>query len=127
MSLKKASRTKSLSLSDDFPLRVSPQRNATTSVGAGSASGVGGPSGSGLAGGAIGGLGVCGGPRTGSLASRRIEDSSKIFKYIDDNVIGKGVAFLGPYGRRKGEFRGIAKLCLVGYILPFEVLYVNVL
>lgn len=90
MSLKKASRTKSLSLSDDFPLRMSPQRSgAAGSGGLGS-----GPAGSVLA----------GGSRTSSNASRRIEDSGKIFKYIDDNVIGKGVAFLGPYGRRKGKF-----------------------
>lgn len=33
----------------------------------------------------------------------KVEDTQKIFKYIDENVIGKGVLFLGPYGRRKGE------------------------
>lgn len=104
MSLKKASRTKSLSLSDDFSQRMSPQRIASA---IGVATGVAGASGGGPAGGlgvpVSGGGGVYG-PRTSSLASKRIEDSSKIFKYIDDNVIGKGVAFLGPYGRRKGEY-----------------------
>lgn len=108
MSLKKASRTKSLSLSDDFPLRLSPQRNAAITASGPSAgilgSSLGGSGGTGLGaiGGSIGG-GVAGSRHQSSLASRRIEDSSKIFKYIDDNVIGKGVAFLGPYGRRKGE------------------------
>jgi len=34
---------------------------------------------------------------------QKLEDTQKIFKYIDDNIIGKGVLFLGPYGRRKGE------------------------
>lgn len=33
----------------------------------------------------------------------KVEETQKIFKYIDDNVIGKGVLFFGPYGRRKGE------------------------
>uniref|UniRef100_A0A182KCV8 Uncharacterized protein n=1 Tax=Anopheles christyi TaxID=43041 RepID=A0A182KCV8_9DIPT len=71
MSLKKASRTKSLSLSgDDFPLRP-----VTGNVG--------------------------GKPKTAFSTPKRPEDTLKIMKYIDDNVIGKGVAFLGPYGRRK--------------------------
>lgn len=75
MSLKKASRTKSLSLSDDFPLRATtPQRSTSATVNS-----------------------------RPSFASKRVEDAGKIFKYIDDNVIGKGVAFLGPYGRRKGK------------------------
>lgn len=34
---------------------------------------------------------------------KKVEDTQKIFKYIDDNIIGKGVLFLGPYGRRKGK------------------------
>lgn len=68
MSLKKASRTKSLSLSDDFPLRSPPRSNRS---------------------------------------SKKIEDTGKILKYIDENVIGKGVAFLGPFGRRKGIFNWI--------------------
>lgn len=43
-------------------------------------------------------------PRSKSvLSTKKLEDTSKIMKYIDDNVIGKGVAFLGPYGRRKGK------------------------
>uniref|UniRef100_A0A182P305 Uncharacterized protein n=1 Tax=Anopheles epiroticus TaxID=199890 RepID=A0A182P305_9DIPT len=75
MSLKKASRTKSLSLSgDDFPLRP------------------------------VAGTGSVGGkPKAAFSTLKRPEDTLKIMKYIDDNVIGKGVAFLGPYGRRKGE------------------------
>ncbi|XP_063703665.1 uncharacterized protein LOC134833313 isoform X2 [Culicoides brevitarsis] len=63
MALRKNSRTKSLSLSDDFPLRLSRPRN--------------------------------------SLIAKRTEDPTKIIKYIDDNIIGKGTPFLGPYGRRK--------------------------
>ena len=66
--LKKASRTKSLSLSDDFPLRAATSR-----------------------------------PKKSFL--QKTEDITKIFKYIDDNVIGKGVAFYGPYGRRKSKDR----------------------
>lgn len=63
--LKKASRTKSLSLSqDDFVLRA---------------------------------------PRAKKSLPAKLEDTQKVFKYIDENVIGKGVLFLGPYGRRKGE------------------------
>lgn len=73
MSFKKASRTKSLSLSgDDFPLR------------------------------SVGGN-VAGKPKAAFSTLKRPEDTLKIMKYIDDNVIGKGVAFLGPYGRRKGR------------------------
>jgi hypothetical protein len=65
--LKKASRTKSLSLSqDDFVFPRAPRSKK-------------------------------------SLVLQKTEDSQKIFKYIDDNVIGKGVLFLGPFGRRKGE------------------------
>ncbi len=36
---------------------------------------------------------------------QKLEDSQKLFKYIDDNVIGKGTLFLSPYGRRKGKSR----------------------
>lgn len=64
--LKKASRTKSLSLSqDDFIYPRAPRMKK-------------------------------------SILLQKPEDTQKIFKYIDDNVIGKGVLFLGPYGRRKG-------------------------
>ncbi|XP_041970127.1 uncharacterized protein LOC121726703 [Aricia agestis] len=31
----------------------------------------------------------------------KTEDASKLIKYIDDNVIGKGNSFCGPFGRRK--------------------------
>uniref|UniRef100_A0A2M4CIY4 Putative selenocysteine lyase/cysteine desulfurase posttranslational modification n=1 Tax=Anopheles darlingi TaxID=43151 RepID=A0A2M4CIY4_ANODA len=73
MSLKKASRTKSLSLSgDDFPLRPAAASK----------------------------------PKATFATAKRPEDTLKIMKYIDDNVIGKGVAFLGPYGRRKGKATG---------------------
>lgn len=83
MSLKKASRTKSLSLSDDFPLRATPQRSASATTGVTAPTTIAGRH---------------------SFAAKRIEDTGKIFKYIDDNVIGKGVAFLGPFGRRKGIY-----------------------
>lgn len=36
-------------------------------------------------------------------ASRNTEDVGHLIKYIDDNVIGKGNAFCGPFGRRKGK------------------------
>lgn len=35
---------------------------------------------------------------------KKSEDVAKLFKYIDDNIIGKNNAFLGPFGRRKGNF-----------------------
>lgn len=66
--LKKGSRTKSLSLSDDFPMRTASAHHR---------------------------------PKK-SLLPQKPEDTLKIMKYIDDNIIGKGVAFLGPFGRRKG-------------------------
>lgn len=109
MSLKKASsRSKSLSLNDDFPGRMSPgshqqlRHGGTVGGAVVNAGGAGGPSPSGVL--------NAGGGRFGGLRSRRIEDTTKIFKYIDDNVIGKGVAFLGPFGRRKGECFIVTKL-----------------
>ena len=45
---------------------------------------------------------------------QKLEDTQKIFKYIDDNVIGKGILFLGPYGRRKGEhFSNVNRISLL--------------
>ncbi|XP_055526991.1 uncharacterized protein LOC129719614 isoform X3 [Wyeomyia smithii] len=86
MSLKKASRTKSLSLSgDDFPLR--PVK-----------------------------------PRPAFVTPKRPEDTMKIMKYIDDNVIGKGVAFLGPFGRRKVVYADYASS---GRSLQFLEDYIN--
>lgn len=38
-----------------------------------------------------------------NFAMKRVEDTGKILKYIDDNIIGKGLPFLGPFGRRKGN------------------------
>lgn len=35
-------------------------------------------------------------------APKKSEDVAKIIKYIDDNIVGKNNAFLGPFGRRKG-------------------------
>jgi hypothetical protein len=65
--LKKASRTKSLSLSqDDFIFPRAPRSKK-------------------------------------SMVPQKPEDTQKMFKFIDENVIGKGVLFLGPFGRRKGE------------------------
>jgi hypothetical protein len=34
---------------------------------------------------------------------QKSEDTQKLLKYIDDNIIGKGILFFGPYGRRKGK------------------------
>ncbi|XP_066589368.1 uncharacterized protein [Prorops nasuta] len=36
-----------------------------------------------------------------SIAAKKGEDTTKLLKYIDDNVIGKNGTFFGPYGRRK--------------------------
>lgn len=30
-------------------------------------------------------------------------DFPKLIKYIDENIIGRNVTFLGPFGRRKGN------------------------
>lgn len=38
-----------------------------------------------------------------SIAAKKGEDTSKLLKYIDDNVIGKNGTFFGPFGRRKGQ------------------------
>lgn len=40
-----------------------------------------------------------------SSSPKARDDPTKIFKLIDENIIGKGSVFLGPYGRRKGELR----------------------
>ncbi|XP_049531770.1 uncharacterized protein LOC125949110 isoform X1 [Anopheles darlingi] len=89
MSLKKASRTKSLSLSgDDFPLRPAAASK----------------------------------PKATFATAKRPEDTLKIMKYIDDNVIGKGVAFLGPYGRRKVVYADYASS---GRSLQFLEDYIN--
>ncbi|XP_017891306.1 uncharacterized protein LOC108631698 [Ceratina calcarata] len=36
-----------------------------------------------------------------SVAAKKGEDTTKLFKYIEDNVIGKNGTFFGPFGRRK--------------------------
>ncbi|XP_043266503.1 uncharacterized protein [Venturia canescens] len=42
------------------------------------------------------------GPRSAkSIATKRGEDTTKLLKYIDDNVVGKNGTFFGPFGRRK--------------------------
>lgn len=38
-----------------------------------------------------------------SQAVAKKEDSVKLIKYVDDNVIGKSTTFAGPFGRRKGR------------------------
>ncbi|KAF5304557.1 hypothetical protein FQA39_LY09608 [Lamprigera yunnana] len=40
----------------------------------------------------------------GSNAPKKSEDVAKLLKYIDDNIVGKHNAFLGPFGRRKVVF-----------------------
>ncbi|KAJ8682426.1 hypothetical protein QAD02_018218 [Eretmocerus hayati] len=39
-----------------------------------------------------------------AAAARKAEDTLKLLRYIDDNLIGRNGTFLGPFGRRKGEF-----------------------
>lgn len=41
---------------------------------------------------------------------KKSEDVVKLLKYIDDNVVGKNNAFLGPFGRRKGRCHNVCKL-----------------
>ncbi|XP_074097608.1 uncharacterized protein LOC141526472 [Cotesia typhae] len=36
-----------------------------------------------------------------SIATKKGEDTVKLLKYIDDNIIGKNGTFFGPFGRRK--------------------------
>lgn len=31
------------------------------------------------------------------------EESEKLVKYINDNIVGRNSTFLGPYGKRKGK------------------------
>lgn len=38
-----------------------------------------------------------------SIATKKGEDTAKLLKYIDDNIIGKNGTFFGPFGRRKGK------------------------
>lgn len=40
---------------------------------------------------------------------KKNEEVAKLIKYIDDNIVGKNNAFLGPFGRRKGE----RNICLI--------------
>ncbi|XP_055716348.1 uncharacterized protein LOC129810101 isoform X3 [Phlebotomus papatasi] len=95
MSLKKTSRMKSLSLNDDFPIPIS-----TSHLGSGTLSS----------------------RSRHSASNKRAEEINKIARYIDDNVIGKGVAFLGPYGRRKVVY---ANYTSSGKSLQFFEDYVN--
>ncbi|KAH1020022.1 hypothetical protein HUJ04_009753 [Dendroctonus ponderosae] len=39
-----------------------------------------------------------------NLLKQKSEDVNKLIKYIDDNIVGKSNAFLGPFGRRKESF-----------------------
>ncbi|KAJ4446714.1 hypothetical protein ANN_13411, partial [Periplaneta americana] len=46
----------------------------------------------------------------GTHGAKKNEDTAKLIKYIDDNVIGKNTTFSGPYGRRKAR---IILLCCI--------------
>lgn len=61
-------------------------------------------------------------PRAAFVTAKRPEDTAKIMKYIDDSVIGKGVAFLGPFGRRKVVYADYASS---GRSLQFLEDYIN--
>lgn len=50
-----------------------------------------------------------------SQAVAKKEDSVKLIKYVDDNVIGKSTTFAGPFGRRKGRGYYNAKL-VIAYV-----------
>lgn len=42
--------------------------------------------------------------RWGNISrANKIEDVATLIKCIDDNIIGKGNSYCGPYGRRKGN------------------------
>lgn len=41
--------------------------------------------------------------RLNMSSKAKSDDPGKIFKLIDDNIIGKSAVFLGPFGRRKGK------------------------
>lgn len=41
--------------------------------------------------------------RNNTNTPKKTEDAAKLIKYIDDNIVGKNNAFLGPFGRRKGN------------------------
>lgn len=86
MSLK-ASRTKSLSLGDDLPTKNNNNGQNPLLAAAINTSKDGTRAGVGI-----------GGVKQPTSA----EDTGKIMKLIDDNIIGKGAVFLGPFGRRKG-------------------------
>lgn len=43
------------------------------------------------------------GHRLNMSSKAKSDDPGKIFKLIDDNIIGKSAVFLGPFGRRKGK------------------------
>lgn len=55
-------------------------------------------------------------PRAAFVTAKRPEDTAKIMKYIDDSVIGKGVAFLGPFGRRKGGLKNFNVLIVLNIV-----------
>lgn len=42
-------------------------------------------------------------PTVGGGNTRKSEEIAKLIKYIDENIVGKNSAFLGPFGRRKGQ------------------------
>ncbi|KYM89453.1 hypothetical protein ALC53_02292 [Atta colombica] len=44
-----------------------------------------------------------------SIAAKKGEDITKLFKYIEDNVIGKNSTFFGPFGRRKGKYLDVVE------------------
>ena len=43
-----------------------------------------------------------GGLRSRTYGKQKNEETNKLVKYIDENIIGKNTTFSGPYGRRKG-------------------------
>lgn len=50
--------------------------------------------------------------RLGNVSrGQKSEDEAQLIKFVDDNIVGKGNSFCGPYGRRKGKLTAIlAKL-----------------
>lgn len=46
--------------------------------------------------------------------AKKCEDTAKLIRYIDENVIGKDTTFCGPFGRRRGKHQLHVFICKLG-------------
>lgn len=59
--------------------------------------------------------------KSGVSLPKKNEEVSKLIKYIDDNIVGKNNAFMGPFGRRKGKSCPKIMICATGHpVLRFQ-------